>query len=174
MPFKRKTGVSALEYTLLISVILFTILSFQKYLVRGFAGRWKVAGDTFGFGKQYDPQKTIECTYSEDYNKWYDKACYDEKWNDPNTGYANCVRACAGDCTYGSGSNHQGCDCFIPAWPGCWIYSPECCYRKCEDNCSQSISQSSVDDCEGSVINCNDCCYAGGGSCPPNVNCGGP
>jgi hypothetical protein len=39
---------------------------FQNYIVRGFAGRWRSVGDSFGSGRQYDPKPygqggTLEC-----------------------------------------------------------------------------------------------------------------
>lgn len=47
------------EYTILIIVIIGAIILMQPYIFRGIMGRWKSIGDTFGFGRQYDPGSTV-------------------------------------------------------------------------------------------------------------------
>ena len=64
-PFVRR-ATSTLEYALLLVVIMMAFFISQKYIVRGFAGRWKDVGDTFGFGRQYDPKNTTECVFNVD------------------------------------------------------------------------------------------------------------
>ncbi|MDO8579980.1 MAG: hypothetical protein Q7S13_00700 [Candidatus Omnitrophota bacterium] len=84
--YKRKSGQSLIEFTVLVMFILGAFLVFQKYIVRGFAGRWKSVGESFSQGKVYDPAKTIECAFDQKYNtlQWYDQKCFQE----------NCIKAC--------------------------------------------------------------------------------
>ena len=39
---------------------VYEIARLQIYIKRSVCGRWKQAGDVFGFGRQYDPDKTAE------------------------------------------------------------------------------------------------------------------
>ena len=48
---KRK-GMSIIEYSLLIAIVAAALLAMQFYLKRAVSGRWKEAGDVFGFGRQ--------------------------------------------------------------------------------------------------------------------------
>jgi hypothetical protein len=63
-------------------------LIFQDYILRGFYGRWKNVGDTFGHGRNYDPRDfgpqgaiggTMECiAYVNPITKavtWYSVEC---------------------------------------------------------------------------------------------------
>jgi hypothetical protein len=77
--YKRKSGQSLVEFSVLVMFILGAFLIFQKYIVRGFAGRWKSVGESFSQGKVYDPAKTIECAFDQKYTqKWYDQKCFQE------------------------------------------------------------------------------------------------
>lgn len=58
---KNIRGSSVIEYIILIVMLLTAILVMQKQIARGFFGRWKNLGDTFGHGEQYDPTTTLEC-----------------------------------------------------------------------------------------------------------------
>ena len=80
----RKRGQSVVEFTALVLFILAAFLVFQKYIVRGFSGRWKQVGDTLGQGRIYDPTKTIECAFDPQTGAWFDKKCYE----------ANCSEDC--------------------------------------------------------------------------------
>ena len=71
----KKLGQSALEYLVLTTFILFVFLGFQKYIVRAFSGRWKTSADALGYGRQFDPNKTIECKEFTA-GVWYDVAQY--------------------------------------------------------------------------------------------------
>ena len=73
---RRKTkGQSLIEYIVLIVLVLGAFLVFQKYITRGFAGRWKVVGESLGQGRIYDPKLTTECVFDPPSGPWYDKAC---------------------------------------------------------------------------------------------------
>ena len=77
-----------IEFTTLIILILTAFLFFQKYIVRGITGRWKIVGDSLGQGMIYDPEKTIECSSNVFFDgqaaRWYNRTCFD----------ANCYPDC--------------------------------------------------------------------------------
>ena len=56
-------------------LVLGAFLVFQKYITRGFAGRWKVVGESLGQGRIYDPKLTTECVFDPPSGVWYNKAC---------------------------------------------------------------------------------------------------
>jgi len=96
---RKKIAQSLLEYIFLVTLILFGFLTFQKYITRGFVGRWQSTGESFGFGRQYDPNATVECAYDFQYtNQWYGVACYEAN---------NCTRACK--TVYGTPAACQAC-----------------------------------------------------------------
>ncbi|MBI3617013.1 MAG: hypothetical protein HY210_02205 [Candidatus Omnitrophica bacterium] len=73
---RRKTkGQSLIEYVVLIALVLGAFLVFQKYIARGFAGRWKTVGESLGQGRIYDPKLTTECIFDPPSGSWYDRAC---------------------------------------------------------------------------------------------------
>ncbi len=80
----KKKGQTVLEYVILTTFILFVFLSFQKYIVRAFSGRWKRSVDSFGYGRQFDPNKTVECVQF-DATTWYDVALYEANGCDCET-----------------------------------------------------------------------------------------
>ena len=79
MRLKRlsQSGFAVAEYLVLIIIVLLAIMVFRHYFVRSIAGKQKMVGDTFGFGRQYDPSATIECGWSPVINKWYDEKCFE-------------------------------------------------------------------------------------------------
>ncbi len=87
---KTKKGQSVLEYATLIIFILIVFLAFQKYIVRGLSGRWKSSADGFGYGRQYSPNKTVECVQF-NATVWYDAKCYDSTPCDCETIQANVI-----------------------------------------------------------------------------------
>ncbi len=81
----KKNGQSLIEFLALVLFILAIFLVFQKYIVRGIAGRWKTVGDSIGDGKIYDPNKTIECAFDQQYTlAWYGQIWFEN----------NCEGAC--------------------------------------------------------------------------------
>lgn len=50
----RKKGVSVVEYSLLLAIIIAALLAIQVYVKRAVSGRWKEAGDVFGYGRQFE------------------------------------------------------------------------------------------------------------------------
>ena len=57
---RRGRGSLSLEYVVLLVVGVAALLSMAIYLKRSLAGRWRQVGDTFGYGRQYEPGKTVK------------------------------------------------------------------------------------------------------------------
>ncbi len=72
-----KNGRAVIEYALLIIIILAALFWMKGPIVRAFYGRWKATGDSFAFGRQYDPKRTVECAYDTASRLWYDERCFD-------------------------------------------------------------------------------------------------
>ena len=63
-----------MEYIILTVMILAAFFVFQKYIARGFAGRWKAVGESLGQGRIYDPRMTTECISDRwSFGAWYDR-----------------------------------------------------------------------------------------------------
>ncbi|MBI5150911.1 MAG: hypothetical protein HZA28_09130 [Candidatus Omnitrophica bacterium] len=99
---REKNGQSFLEYMALIMFILAAFVVFQKYLGRGFTGRWKATGEALGQGRIYDPRKTTECIFDPQHTGlWYDQSCFESSGCDCLTVRANvttcdnCIQDCA-------------------------------------------------------------------------------
>ena len=57
-----------IEYAVLFVIIIGAFLIMRNYIQRGVFGMWGQSGQSFGFGRQYDSQKTIECSFDEQSN----------------------------------------------------------------------------------------------------------
>lgn len=78
--FRLFKGQATVEYVVVLMFVLGAFLIFQKYAVRGFSGRWKGVGDSFGGGQIYDPNLTTECAVDTRYpDDWYDAKCFKQK-----------------------------------------------------------------------------------------------
>ncbi len=89
---RKHKAQSTVEYMAVVVILLLAFLLLQKYIVRGFVGRWKSSGDTFGYGRVYDPNKTVECAYDyQFFNAWYNQVCYENK--------CDCLSAASTDTT---------------------------------------------------------------------------
>ncbi|MFH1360153.1 MAG: hypothetical protein ABIJ41_03850 [Candidatus Omnitrophota bacterium] len=155
---KKTKAVSTLEYTLLILVILGSLFLMQKHIVRGFAGRWKDTGDAFGGGKQYDPENTTECLWSEEANEvdsgkgWYELECSEEFIED---NFDSCVDECDIDGTGGScleigkcgfGPGHGCCLNIGPFNIICYTWCRQCCIKECKKSC---LTAAALGPCSG-------------------------
>ena len=87
---RRRAGQSLIEYIVLIVLVLGAFLVFQKYITRGFAGRWKVVGESLGQGRIYDPKLTTECVFDPPFGVWYNKACVESGGSIPACAAAVC------------------------------------------------------------------------------------
>lgn len=89
-------GQSAIEFAVLIVLILTVLLVFQKYIARGLAGRWKEVGDALGQGRIYDPNYTVECEFYPGVG-WYDRTCYENTCRSscgPPSSCTGCLSGC--------------------------------------------------------------------------------
>jgi hypothetical protein len=76
----RKTkALSIIEYVVLILIILGGLYVSKDYILRGFMGHWKSAGDSFSFGRQFDPQKSVDCVFDDAMRVWYDRNCFEDQ-----------------------------------------------------------------------------------------------
>lgn len=48
-------GSFSAEYAALIALVVAALIGMSVYFMRGLSGRWRAVGDTFGFGRQYQP-----------------------------------------------------------------------------------------------------------------------
>lgn len=53
-----RRGSLAIEYTVLIAIVVAALVGMQVYVRRAICGRWRAAADTFGHGRQYEPGMT--------------------------------------------------------------------------------------------------------------------
>jgi len=75
MKIFNKKAFSLVEYTMLFVIIIGAFLIMRSYIQRGIFGGWATSGQSFAYGRQYDIQKTIECSFDEQSNLWYDRNC---------------------------------------------------------------------------------------------------
>ncbi len=76
MKILNKKAFSVIEYAVLFVIIIGAFLIMRNYIQRGVFGMWGQTGQSFAFGRQYDPQKTIECSFDDQSNLWYDRNCF--------------------------------------------------------------------------------------------------
>ena len=77
MNILNKKAFSVVEYVVLFVIIIGAFLIMRNYIQRGIYGMWGQTGQSLAFGRQYDPQKTIECSFDEQSNFWYDRNWYE-------------------------------------------------------------------------------------------------
>lgn len=54
----KNRGSLAIEYAALIAIAAVALLAMSAYFKGALCGRYRDSGDSFGYGRQYDPQKT--------------------------------------------------------------------------------------------------------------------
>lgn len=57
---KRPAGFLAIEYAVLLAIIVAALVGMSVYLKRALSGKWRDVGDAFGYGRQYEPKITQE------------------------------------------------------------------------------------------------------------------
>ena len=77
MRLLNKKAFSVIEYAVLIVIIIGAFLVMRNNIQRGIFGMWGNSGQSFAFGRQYDSQKTVECSFDEQSNLWYDRNCFE-------------------------------------------------------------------------------------------------
>lgn len=53
------TAQSAIEYAVLVAVMVAALISMAVYTKRALSGKWREVGDRFGHGRQYEPGRTV-------------------------------------------------------------------------------------------------------------------
>ena len=76
---RNKKSAAVIEYVVLIMMVLGALYVMKPFISRAINGHWKMAGDSFGFSRQYQQGKTTECAYAQisaDFGVWFDNNCY--------------------------------------------------------------------------------------------------
>ncbi|MDI6606056.1 MAG: hypothetical protein QME65_02805 [Candidatus Omnitrophota bacterium] len=55
---QQRSAFSVIEYTFLIAIIAAVLIGMSIYLKHALCGKWRAVGDTFGYGRQYEVNKT--------------------------------------------------------------------------------------------------------------------
>ena len=101
------SGRVLIEYAVLVIIILTALYWMKPQIQRALYGHWKTTGDSFAFGRQYDPKGTVACTRDTGTNVWYDERCFDSQRNTcdklTNDNAAaecekNIIQGCAANC----------------------------------------------------------------------------
>ncbi|MBF0595773.1 MAG: hypothetical protein HQL22_12520 [Candidatus Omnitrophica bacterium] len=90
-----KNAFAFLEYLVLIVVIVSAFIAFRFYVQRGYQGQMERSGESFAFGRQYDPNDTMACVYNDKLYVWYAEACAEHQFRaqgcNKSTDYQKCV-----------------------------------------------------------------------------------
>jgi len=73
----NKNAYAVVEYVVLFIIIVSAFLVMRHFMQNGINGNWGKTGQSIAYGRQYDSQRTIECSYDMQSNLWYDRYCYD-------------------------------------------------------------------------------------------------
>jgi len=90
----NKKAFSVVEYVTVFIIIIGAFLVMRNYIQRSIFGMSANAGQNFAFGRQYDSQKSIECSFDEVTGNWYDANCF--KSQGCAIGNAACEQNCPG------------------------------------------------------------------------------
>jgi hypothetical protein len=110
MKILNKKAFTVIEYTVLFVIIIGAFLIMRNYIQGGIYGLWGQSGKSYAFGRQYDPQKSIECNFDQQSGLWYDANCFQSMVNLVcNSGDTACIETIitGGSCSssYCSGLN---------------------------------------------------------------------
>lgn len=67
---------SVVEYTVLFVIIIGAFVVMRTHIQQKFFGMWGQSGQSVSFGRQYDPQKSIDCSFDQQSGLWYDHNCF--------------------------------------------------------------------------------------------------
>lgn len=54
-----RKGSLAIEYAVLVAVVIAALIGMQAFIKRALCGRWRSTADAFGYGRQYEPDETV-------------------------------------------------------------------------------------------------------------------
>jgi|GEM_PF-4639915 len=86
-------GSSVIEYIVLSVIVISTIFMMKDPIIRGVSSKYKSSGDSFAFGRQYNPRRTTVCRQdvinydsagNPNMGPFYDEDCYYAKVMGPN------------------------------------------------------------------------------------------
>ena len=111
----QKKATAMLEYSALLVLVLAGFIAMHIYISRGFAGKWKDAGDSFGSGRQFDPDFTEECACSEAAHQWYNVPCFESAESSARVDvlYDDCYKGC-GPQLVSNGGRYGLCENIVP------------------------------------------------------------
>ncbi len=116
---KKTNGQATIEFIVILTILLAGLIVFQKYIARGLYGRWKGIGDSFGQGRVFDPERTIECSFDDIYHRFIlDRNRFQ---NDPD----------------GEGGWSPRDEAVLTTDNGVW-YDKGCYERRCENRCEKT------------------------------------
>ena len=55
---RMRKGFLAMEQAVLVVVVVAALVGMSFYIKRALSGKWRDVGDSFGFGRQYEPGVT--------------------------------------------------------------------------------------------------------------------
>lgn len=77
--FSTRKAISTVEYTFLILIVLGVLFAMWPYIKGAMTGKWKSSGESFGYGRRFDPTRSTECSYAQTtatFGMWFDNNCY--------------------------------------------------------------------------------------------------
>lgn len=146
----RKKGVFAMEYAVLVVVAVAALIVMAPYLKRALGGKWRQGGDSFGYGRQYEPG----CTTVDGAGGGN---CCGDHLCESFESYHTCPQDCPPDRVF---CGDTGCD---PPGETC-SSCPSDCHDVCGDGCCNGSETCSS--CPG---DCGVCC--GNTTCDAGETC---
>jgi hypothetical protein len=101
---------SIIEYVVLIVIIIGAFLVMRNLIQRGIFGMWQQAGQGFAFGRQYDPQRSVDCVFDDLSNKWYDRNCFEQAIGNANPPCSSGGSSCEENAIQGCIGQGSECD----------------------------------------------------------------
>ena len=101
---------AVMEYVMLCIILAAALYSFRYYIQRGFQGQYRRSGETFAFGRQYNPTASRDCAFDPAANSiWYETGCFNNEvikrgcaGKAPGTAagqYDDCIKQAKNACT---------------------------------------------------------------------------
>jgi len=76
MKIFKKQAFAVIEYVTILLIVMGAFLVMRSYIQRGIFSMHAKAGQGFAYGRQFDPQRTVECSYDGLTGIWYDENCF--------------------------------------------------------------------------------------------------
>jgi hypothetical protein len=95
MTIFNKKALSLVEYVVLFVIIIGAFLIMRSAIQRGIFGMWANSGQTFSFGRQYDPQTSVACDFDPASKQWYDHNCVAAQCGSNPSCFSGAIAGCA-------------------------------------------------------------------------------